>query len=218
MFFLLSRFGDHLSRGKFTGFHLDSFTSSHVFGLRRVFEDEGCETVFAVEIANEGTRVALSCDFVAGHCHVHFWKFAFGTEDVLVNEFVKYFSEFLFGEVAIDDIVSVVFAAGFLEGGLGGFFGAEPLEDVLGVGSQISGDISQVDDIGLDTVALAFDFELHLGHTVTILRVLNCRRNVQHLKLCILVYYSHQTTSFSPNIYLTLEHHLSATCLVLSCL
>ncbi len=49
------------------------------------------------------------------------------------------------------------------------------------VGSEVQCDIVQVDNVGLDTVSFGLDFELHLGHSVSVLGVLDGGGDVQHL-------------------------------------
>lgn len=63
---------------------------------------------------------------------------------------------------------------------LRGFLEGEELEDVTRFGAKMLGYILEVDDIGFDSVALAFDFELHAWHDVSVAFVHNSRRDVQH--------------------------------------
>jgi hypothetical protein len=128
---------------------------------------------------------------------VHFGEFALGTADVLLDELVQHFAEVLLGEVAVDDVVGVVLAAGLLEGGLGGLFEAEELEDVLLVGAQLFGHVAQVHDVRLDAVALALDLHLHLRHPVAVLRVVYRRRDVQHFQQLLFIAFLLSITSSS---------------------
>lgn len=129
--------------------------------------------MFVIKLTGKGTGVTLSCNDVVDDDHVHFWEFAFGTANVLFNEFIQNFQHFGIGKLAIDDVVSIVLAAGFLESGLRGFLEPEKLQDILWIGSEMFGNVDKVDDVGFDTVSFGFDFELHFGHTVTILGILH---------------------------------------------
>lgn len=130
--------------------------------------------MFVVELANEGTGVALAVDVIVDDLHMHLGQLALGAADVLFDELVQTLAELLFVKLAVDDVVGVVLAAGFLENGLRRLLEAKEFEDVLLVGSEVLGDISQIDDVALDAVALAFNLHLHLGHEVSIVRVVYC--------------------------------------------
>ena len=75
--------------------------------------------MLAVQLSNKRTGVTLTDDLVAlYYLHMHLWQFALGTTNVLIDELVEYFSQLFLGEVALDDVLCIVFATSFFESSL----------------------------------------------------------------------------------------------------
>lgn len=136
--------------------------------------------MLVIELTHERTGVTLAIDLVSIDCDVHLGQFAFRTADILFNELIQHLPEIFLSELSVDDVVGIVLSSSLLESSLGGLFEAKPFKDVLLIGSQMLGHIAQVHYIRLDSVALALDLQLHLGHLVTELGVNDSRWYVQH--------------------------------------
>lgn len=101
------------------------------------------------------------------------------TEDVLVDEFVKGFEKFIILELSLNDVGGVGFALlvglglGGLLDGLGGLLESKELENIGLIGHQVLAYFREVNNIGLNAIALTLDFELHFGHFISIAGVLN---------------------------------------------
>ena len=156
----------------------------HLVGLTlknwRVFSDKGGQSVFAVQLAHKRTGIALTVDLLSIDSEVHLGQLALGTAHILLNKLIQHLPQVLLGKLSIDDVIGVILASSLLEGGLRGLLKAEPFEEVLLVGAQVLGHVTQIDDVGLDSVSFALDLQLHLGHLVAELGVDHCRRDVQH--------------------------------------
>jgi hypothetical protein len=133
-------------------------SGSHVLEDGRLFQNISCESVFVIELSCEGTRIALACDDVVDHDHMHFGEFAFGTANVLLDELVQTLEHFGIWELSVDDVVCIIFSTCLFEGGLGSLFKSEKLQNVLRIRSQVFSDIIQVYDVGLDSITFRLNF------------------------------------------------------------
>ena len=99
---------------------------------------------------------------------------------------VQSFEQILVGETSLNDIRSICFGCfvGFsfrsLLSCLWGFFESKIFQNIQLVRAEVFCHILQVHDVGFYTVSFALNFELHLRHSVPIVGVNHCGRNVQH--------------------------------------
>lgn len=108
--------------------------------------------------------------------HGSFGKLAFLAQDVLLDEAIKDFETIVVGVGSLDD--SLLFLGGAK-------LGAHELDDEFRGDSEVSCNFLQVEDVGLGTVESRFRLDLHLVHSVSVTRVVNVGRDVQHFALII---------------------------------
>lgn len=81
--------------------------------------------MFVVELAYKRARIALSGDFLIDYLHVHFGELTFWTANVFLNELIEHFDHLLVFELAVNDVICVIFTSCFLESCLGCLFESE---------------------------------------------------------------------------------------------
>lgn len=76
----------------------------------RILEDEGSKFMFIIDFAIERTWIALSMDFLIGNKNIKLRQPTFGTQNILIDKFVKSFEQILISEATLDNIGSISFS------------------------------------------------------------------------------------------------------------
>lgn len=136
--------------------------------------------MFIIKLPCERTRIAFTVNFLINNYHMHFRKFTFWTTNIFLNVFIKRLLHVLLVKFSIYNIICVIFSTCFFENSLRSFLKSKKFKNILFISSKMLCDLIKIDNIRFDTVSFALNFELHFGHSISIVIIFDVRWNVQH--------------------------------------
>jgi hypothetical protein len=136
--------------------------------------------MFIIKFPSERTRITFTMNFLINNYHMHFRKFTFWATHIFLNVFIKTFLHVLLVKLSIYNIIGVIFSTCFFENSLRSFLKSKKFENILFISSKMFCNLIEIDNISFDTVSFTLNFELHFGHSISIVIIFYVRWNVQH--------------------------------------